>query len=624
MRHQLIKSALALLLFGFWNGTSFANDFDQNQIQLQQQRQAQLQEKIIPNPSVFSQPTLHQTTTENKTDIEPNKNQNNIDKANNCFQINTIQFTTLIPTPSKDVYRFQFAIQPELDNKKVIGQCLNLHDIEQLVSRVQNRIIERGYATTRVLIGNQNLSSGRLVLTLVVGYIDQIHANTKNSKRAVYVSKTPSLNQQRDIPATFGNALPLKSGKILNIRDLETGLENLKRVSYVDANFDIQPSSAKQLAGYSDILIDYTAQRRVLANFNMDDSGSKYTGKHQGTVTLSFLNPSQHNDLLYLTYGQDLRKLFQNNEPVDGERGSKSWSIGYVVPINRWLFNLSSSSYDYHQTVSGINQDYEYSGTSEQHSLIAQYLIHRNANAKTYLTAGGFSKEQKNFIDDTEVDVQRRKVAGWTAGIKHERQIKQTRLNADLTLQRGTGALDAITPAESLFNEGFIRTSLFKANLQLTKPFNIKQQQLSYQFNLKGQYANKPLVPSERFSIGGRYSVRGFDGERTLSGDIGASLRQELAWTLPKASQNNAHQLYAGLDAGWVKMKHKEQEQLLSGHHLIGSAIGLKGQYKKLNYDVFTSYPIYQPNYFHYDSNKQKQIKDWVSGFSVGLSLIHI
>lgn len=127
-------------------------------------------------------------------------------------------------------------------------------------------------------------------------------------------------------------------------------------------------------------------------------------------------------------------------------------------------------------------------------------------------------------------------------------------------------------------------------------------------------------MPSERVSIGGRYSIHGFDGERTLSGDVGATLRQELAWTLPKATQMSNHQLYTTFDAGWIKMKRKEQDALLAGHHLIGAAIGFKGQYKKLNYDVFSSYPIYQPKYFHYDAGKQKDVKNWVSGFSIGMS----
>lgn len=621
-----IKTSLYFLLGMLISQTALAEYSSQYNTHDQQQLQVETPQQTFREPSIFEIRTTHeQNQREQKGIQQQTTDQASISTMNTpsnpCFPIQRILFTSITPIPSKDIYRFQFAIQPELNNKKqIIGQCLNIQDIEQLLSRVQNRIIKRGYITTRVLLSNQNLSSGQLVLTLAVGYIDQVRANTLVSKKAIYVSKTPQLNQQQDLPATFNHALPIKSGKILNLRDLETGLDNLKRVAYVDANFDIQPSTLKQHIGYSDLLIHYSMPKRISSYLSLDDSGSKYTGKYQGAVTLSILNPTQHNDMIYFSYGQDLRHIFKNNEPIDGQRGSKNWNVGYTVPWHRWLFSASSGEYDYHQTVSGINQDYEYSGTSQQHSLTAQYLLHRNAYSKTYLSIGGFNKEQQNFIDDTEIDVQRRKISGWVAGIKYERQMNKTKISTDLTLQRGTGAFNAIMPAESLFNEGFIRTGIVKANVQLNTPFQIKQQQFNYQLNLKGQYAYKPLVPSERISIGGRYSVYGFDGERTLAGDIGAVLRQEIAWTLPKATQDNAHQLYSALDAGWVKMKQQAQDEQLAGHHLIGSAIGIKGQYKKLNYNLFTSYPIYQPKYFYYDVQQQKDVKNWVSGFSMGLS----
>ena len=115
------------------------------------------------------------------------------------------------------------------------------------------------------------------------------------------------------------------------------------------------------------------------------------------------------------------------------------------------------------------------------------------------------------------------------------------------------------------------------------------------------------LVPSERMAIGGRYTVRGFDGERSLSGDHGILTRQEISMYLG----NKPHAAYAGLDAGYVAMKNAEQDDLLLGHQLIGAAIGLKGQIKPLyaSYDIFTGYPLKQPKGFG--------DKDWASGFSL-------
>lgn len=560
----------------------------------QQQRDEQLQQRIVP------QPTIHQNTpvTLEQPDVSTQQ-------EFPCFVIHEIAFSTLQKTDHHDIQNFNFALSPALHGAdKVVGNCLGVQGINQLVTDIQNRIITQGYVTTRVMVGQQNLKSGKLILTLIPGYIDQIHANTENSLKSVYYSKQPHLNKNHDLPANFNNALPLRSGQLLNIRDIETGLENLKRVPDTQADFSIKPSENLNTPGYSDIIVQYAQNRRLKTSIGIDDSGSDTTGKYQGNITFSWLNPSSHNDLLYISYGHDLRKLI--HEKVEGYRGSENFSAGYVVPVDRWLVNLTGSHYNYHQTVAGANQDYTYQGDSDNYNLNLSYLAHRNSNSKTYITGGSFIKAQKNYIDDTEIEVQRRKIAGFTVGIRREIMYGQKQLNMDIQYQRGIGAFKALTPPESEFNEGTARTGIVKLNLSGFIPLQVRQHPVYYQANLKAQYAQSALVPSERMSIGGRYTVRGFDGERSLSGDHGVLLRQDLAVDLTKQ-----HQFYLGLDAGYVKMRNHEQDQFLLGHQLVGSAIGFKGYIKplKLSYDIFTGYPIHQPEFF---SKKQ-----WSNGFSL-------
>lgn len=564
-----------------------------NQIQLQQQRDAARNQALIPNPTV---------TIDTKA-VAPTNVSATVDPNAPCFTINQIALTALDHKASQDLHNFDFALLPVTQgNNSVLGKCLGINEITNVVSQVQNRIIERGYATTRVVIGNQNLQSGTLLLTIIPGYIDQIKADTRQSNVPVYVDAT-------GLPANFTPALPLKSGDILNIRDLETGLENLKRVPTADADFSISPSSTSQAPGHSDVLIKYAQRRKARLGIGIDDSGSKATGKYQGNITLSLDNMANLNDLLYVSYGRDLGN--QINDQVTGDKGSENYALGYVLPIDRWLLDANASHYTYNQTVAGANQDYQYRGESDNLTVGSHYLAHRDANSKTWLNAGGFVKSQNNYIDDTEVDVQRRKIAGWTAGLTDERKLGDASLRTELTYQRGTGALDAIDPPERLFNEGTARTGIYKLSSSLTRPFRLtvanKSQQWVYSGSLKGQYAMDALVPSERMAIGGRYSVRGFDGERTLAGDHGVLARQDVSLYLG----NQPHAIYAGVDAGYVSMKNKDQNDLLLGHSLVGAAVGIKGQIAPLHasYDVFTGYPLKQPDGFG--------DKHWVSGFSL-------
>lgn len=95
----------------------------------------------------------------------------------------------------------------------------------------------------------------------------------------------------------------------------------------------------------------------------------------------------------------------------------------------------------------------------------------------------------------------------------------------------------------------------------------------------------------DRLDIGGRYSVRGFDGEWTLSGDNGWTWRNELGWNVANWGQ----ELYLAVDQGEVRAR-RQEEQL--GHRLVGGVLGLRGSVFGLNYDYFVGMPIHKPQGF--------------------------
>ncbi|GAF59650.1 channel-forming transporter/cytolysins activator of TpsB family [Psychrobacter sp. JCM 18902] len=176
----------------------------------------------------------------------------------------------------------------------LLGSCLSVNDINQLVTNVQNRIIEKGYVTTRV-VQNQNLKFGDLTLTLIPGRIDQITAVDVQASRPVYIDNSGN-------PANFAPAMPMQSGDLLNVRDIEQSLENFKRVPTADTDFSIAPSNRMSEPGYSDIQVKWQQDKRWRLSASVDDSGQESTAVYQGNVTLSLDNPTWHNDLLYLSY----------------------------------------------------------------------------------------------------------------------------------------------------------------------------------------------------------------------------------------------------------------------------------------------------------------------------------
>lgn len=641
IRPTILATTITAILV---HNTVSANTTNQTLIQTQDARNQALLEQLVPNPKVVADTASTDTTTQIQE-------QPVADNAI-CFDIHKIGYSVLSQDDIIFADTLGFALMPKImGGSSVLGKCMTVTDINAIATRVQNRLIEQGYVTSGIMVGDQNLTDGELRLTLIPGKIAQVVVNTADSKVPVYVKQT-----NRAYPAILDTALTIQTGKLLNIRDLETTLLNFKRVPSADANFKIAPShtglnpsadNAINTLGFSDILIDYTQHRRFRSSLSIDDSGSKSTGKYQGVATLSLDNLANYNDLFYLSFGRDLGNQINDDKdhPSDKSKGSKNYGIGYVIPIKSSVLQLNANRYSYHQTVAGSTQDYIYGGTSRGYNAKLSHLVHRDAHSKSHVYAGGYAKSQQSDIDGTMIDVQTRKTAGYLFGMSHETTFgKQANhsLSTDISYKRGTAAFNALPSPEELFDEGSARVGIYQLNSNLTSRYGPiignKPLPIIHSTTLKAQYATDSLTPDLKMAIGGRYTVRGFDGERSLSADNGILVRQDISFYpsfLNKQSANNhsttinqnnirnsqaSHAIYLGMDAGYITNHDKSQNKLLLGQHLAGAFIGIKGHYTpntnnpylSFNYDIFTSKAISEPADF---SNK-----DWVSGVSLGMS----
>jgi hemolysin activation/secretion protein len=264
------------------------------------------------------------------------------------------------------------------------------------MKRVQNAIIARGYVTTRVLAKDQDLQAGVLTLLVVPGRIRAIRFAPGVDARAV----------------SWRDALPARPGDLLNLRDIEQALENFKRVPTVDADVQIAPAEGDAQPGDSDLVIVWKQSSPVRLGVTLDDSGSQGTGRIQAGTTLSLDNLLTWNDLFYANLGQ---------AAFDGDRkGTRNYTVHYDVPYGYWQLGATASAYNYHQTVAGYVQDYVYSGTSHNADVRLSRLLYRNATIKAGAYVRAWERDSNNFIDDTEILVQRRRQGGWEAGFTYK------------------------------------------------------------------------------------------------------------------------------------------------------------------------------------------------------------
>lgn len=551
------------------SGPANPADIEQQQIIREQQRLKQFQEKMQPEVNVRLQPPQIEGTVNGlPQDEKP------------CFAIRSIKLN------GDQAQRFQFALNKAINQSKFKpGLCLGSNGINYIMTLAQNAVIDRGYTTTRILASPQDLSSGELVLTVIPGRIHEIRYNLDNADQT-------HVNRIRRIQ----NEFPARSGDILNLRELEQGLENLKRIPTVEADIQIVPAEAPN---ESDVVVSWSQRKvPVRISFNADDSGSHATGRYQGGVTLSVDNPLGLSDLFYVNYNHDLGSK-DSTVDIDGNRtgsGTHGYSLHYSVPVGNWLIAFNHNYYRYHQAIAGYDQNYDYNGSSENTDLGITRMIYRNSHRKIDVSARIWRRKSHNYIDDAEIEVQRRHTAGWAIGLNHQEYLGNAILNLSAGYKRGTGADHSLRAAEEEFGEGTSRMEIITLDASLMKPFRVGKYNFSYDTSFHGQWNKTPLITQDQVSIGGRYTVRGFDGELTLMGEQGWYWNNNLNWQyLP------GHQVYAGIDVGHITGRTSEMQL---GKTLAGTVLGFKGQIKaggNWYYDVFMGKPIYKPQHFRTD-----------------------
>jgi hemolysin activation/secretion protein len=384
------------------------------------------------------------------------------------------------------------------------------------------------------------------------------------------------------------NTIPARPGDILNLRDIEQGLENLKRAPTAEANFEIVPAGPDAKPGESDLLIRYKQGFPFRLGVSYENSGIKATGRYLGTTSLSYDNPLGLSDLFYVS---------GTLSPFDGDPSpgrTHSYSLGYSVPFRNWSLSFHSDHYEYLQTQSGYLQSYAYSGTQDTMDGRLSYMLYRDAHRKLLVFGGLGVREIHNFVDDTEITVQHRRTSKYSVGFSHREYFDEGFLNAEITLSQGVDLFGALPAPEEASGEGVSHPTIYLASLELDYPFKLGPASLHYHGLANGQYGRQPLASVDRFSIGGRYTVRGFTGDSTLTAENGMVLRNELGLALGKSGQ----ELYAAYDYGFVD---GPSARWLPGRSLSGGALGLRGGYKIFSYDVFASVPLSAPKDFPVD-----------------------
>ena len=447
------------------------------------------------------------------------------------------------------------------------NRCLGIEGIRLLTATLQNEMIVQGYITSLIDVPSQSLNDGILKINLTYGHIGDIALSTNNSATT-----------------HLWNSMPSERGDILKLTDLEQGMANLQRLPGSSAHMKIVPGKNN---AESDIQITRNLAKQWQLAAWLDDAGSRASGRYQGGGALYLYDLTTLNDILYLSAGGDV-EFSQNND------GNQNNSLYYSLPFGYWSLSLYGSRSQYRQQFRGNYSTIEYKSKNRYASATLTRLLSHTRQQKTTLDARISKGTSRYYFGGSELSVMRKQNPLWEVTLRQQRYFTNKMMEASVGIQRSLPWLSSMATPEEKAGLYDKHSRVIHADLQALMKFEITGDKFSYAPHLNAQFSPDRLSSDNQFNIGNRWTVRGFDGENTLSGNQGWYWRNDFIWDIPPADQ----QLYLGVDCGRLIGTEKYNK----GKVISGTVAGIRGKILATQYDLFMGTPLAKPDDFHSDT----------------------
>ncbi|UYI77761.1 MAG: ShlB/FhaC/HecB family hemolysin secretion/activation protein [Fusobacterium varium] len=446
-------------------------------------------------------------------------------------------------------------------------------NVLNFVKELENLYLEKGYIATRVKIDmeNSNFKDGKVICAVIEGYIENIEIKGEKNKLRVFTS------------------FPVRSGKILNMKDLDQGIENLNSIAANDAKLDIL--AGKDLGG-SIIEISNKKSKKISGSINYNNLGQKSTGEERMKFAVTIEDFLGINDSFTSSYQ---RKLGRERKYKDSE----NFSFYYRVPFRYWDISIIKDQSEYITPVKAVGYDYKSRGVSKNMNYSIRRILHRNDTGKTSIGVTLTNKESKNYIDDTMLVMSSRKLSVLKIDVGYQRRLFNGMFSGEVAYHEGLKRFGAERDDWEYkdFTSPKAQFQKYTTDLNWYKPFRIGEQNFSYKFSFSGQYSDDILYSSEKLSIGDDTTVRGFK-ENSIMGDKGIYIRNEIAYSYKFLEP------FIAYDTGRVKDVTKDEYYKKYGSEMSGAAVGVRVYFQYLTASITYSKPVNAPSYV--DKNKQE------------------
>jgi len=382
---------------------------------------------------------------------------------------------------------------------------ITAEELQEVKNKTTRFYIDNGYVTSGVVIPDQKLEDGIITLKIIEGRLTQISVSGNSWLRSGYVKKRVEL-AAGDEP--------------LNINTLQDRLKLLKqdpRIENINANLNpgLKP-------GQSQLDVGVQEARPYHLSMRFNNHNSPSIGAYRGEFELSHLNLTGFGDSLTAQY--------------DITEGLDDYSVEYSIPFTRRDSTLTlkverADAVVVAEPFNELNiesQTKTYSAAmrhpffkSLAREIAAELKLEKRESQTRMLM---FKEDGFNFSEGVPANGQTTVTVLRFSQEWVDRSLTQV-IAARSTFSFG---LDLFSPTINNDNLSDGRFFTWLGQFQWLRRFSFLESQILFRTDFR--YSNKPLLPVERFSIGGSSTVRGYrENQNTTDNGVVSSLE----WRVP-------------------------------------------------------------------------------------------
>ena len=435
------------------------------------------------------------------------------------------------------------------------GRCLALEDLNGALQQLSFLYLERGYVTSRAYLPEQDLSDGSLEIVVVEGFLEAIVMDGEAERHA----------------GRIGTAFPGLQGSLVNLRDIEQGLDQLNRLASNQATIEL--AAGAELGG-SLLHVSKGAGKRWHASIGTDNLGGAFTGQQQTRLTLGYDDLVGINDQWSASYQRST-----TSHPLDfSDPGPHSDTIAgsLSVPYGYTTLAVNGTWNQYQSQLAGQIAAIKTSGNSKSARGSLTQVIYRDEVAKLSAAAALNWQATENFVAGQRVEVSSRITSTAAFDLVYARQLFGGQTTGSLGLEHGLDIWGAESDAKAAADAPRAQFRKITYSLGHAQPLRLGPLTALYSVSLSGQWSPDLLFGAQQMSLGGTGTIRGVR-EAVLTGNLAQMVRNDFTLRLPAGDGApggiRLMEPYLGLDGGRVV---EQKDYGIAADYLAGATLGVR------------------------------------------------